>query len=41
LFVTSERGETYVTTFNLSMESDEFDQKEWILAGVGLLLTND
>lgn len=41
VFVTSERGETYVTTFNLTMESDEFDQKEWILAGVGLLLTND
>jgi dynein heavy chain len=41
LFVTTDRGETYVTSFNLTMESDEFDQKEWILAGVALLLTND
>lgn len=41
VFVTTDRGETYVTKFNLTMESDEFDQKEWILAGVALLLTND
>lgn len=41
VFVTSERGETFVTDFNLTMESDEFDKKIWILAGVALLLTND
>jgi len=41
MFVTTERGETYVTTCNLTMESDEFDQKIWVLAGVGLLMTND
>lgn len=41
VFVTSERGETFVTDFNLTMESDEFDKKTWILAGVALLLTND
>lgn len=41
VFVTSERGETFVTDFNLTMESDEFDKKVWILAGVCLLLTND
>ena len=41
VFVTSERGETFVTDFNLTMESDEFDKKVWVLAGVALLLTND
>jgi hypothetical protein len=41
LYTTSERGETFVTTCNLTMESDEFDVKEWILSGVALLLTND
>jgi hypothetical protein len=41
VFVTSERGETYVTQFNLTMESDEFDAKIWVLSGVALLLTDD
>jgi dynein heavy chain len=41
VFVTTERGETFVTDFNLTMESDEFDKKIWILSGVALLLTNE
>ena len=38
VYVTSARGPTYVFTAGLRMESDEFDEKLWILAGVALLM---
>lgn len=39
VYVTSARGPTYVYTAGLRMESDEFDEKLWILAGVALLMS--
>ncbi len=38
VYVTSMRGPTYVFTANLKMESDEFDAKLWVLAGVALVM---
>lgn len=38
VYVTSARGGTFVFTAGLKMESDEADDKDWILAGVALLL---
>jgi dynein heavy chain len=38
VYVTSMRGPTYVFTAKLKMESEEFDEKIWILAGVALLM---
>jgi len=32
------RGPTYVFTANLKMESEEFDAKLWVLAGVALVM---
>ena len=40
-YVTSLRGPTYVFTANLQMESDETDARDWILAGVALLMSDD
>jgi dynein heavy chain len=40
-YVTSLRGPTYVFTANLQMESDETDARDWILAGVALLMADD
>lgn len=39
VYVTSMRGPTFVFTANLKMESEEFDEKVWILAGVGLFMS--
>jgi len=41
MYTTSMRGPTFVTTCNLQMESEESDDKKWILAGVCLLMTDD
>lgn len=41
VYVTSLRGMTYVFTANLNMESEDSDDKKWILAGVCLLLSDD
>jgi len=38
VYITTMRGATYVYTAKLRMESDEFDEKIWILAGVGLFM---
>jgi len=38
VYVTSMRGPTYVFTSNLKMESEEFDAKLWVLAGVALVM---
>lgn len=38
VYVTTMRGPTYTFTALLKMESDEFDEKVWILAGVALLM---
>mmetsp|Transcript_24255 Transcript_24255/g.21368 ORF Transcript_24255/g.21368 Transcript_24255/m.21368 type:complete len:388 (+) Transcript_24255:5707-6870(+) len=42
VYVTSQRGPTYVFTGNLSMQDeDESDPKEWILAGAAMLMSDD
>ena len=42
VYVTSQRGPTYVFTANLSMQDeDESDPKEWILAGAAMLMSDD
>jgi dynein heavy chain len=38
VYVTSMRGPTYVFTAKLKMESEEFDFKTWILAGVAMIM---
>jgi len=38
VYVTSMRGPTYVFTALLKMDSEEFDYKIWILAGVAMLM---
>ena len=38
VYMTSSRGGTFVFTARLKMESEEFDDKIWILGGVALLL---
>lgn len=38
VYITTARGATYVYTAKLRMESEEFDEKVWILAGVGLFM---
>jgi len=38
VYVTSMRGGTFVFTSKLKMESDEYDFKLWILAGVALIM---
>jgi len=38
VYITTMRGPTYTFTALLRMESDEFDEKIWILAGVALLM---
>jgi len=39
VYVTSMRGPTYVFTSRLKMESDESDEKVWVLAGVAMLMS--
>jgi dynein heavy chain, axonemal len=39
VYVTTMRGGTYTFTAYLKMESEEFDEKIWILAGVALLMS--
>lgn len=39
VYITTMRGPTYTFTSLLKMESDEFDEKIWILAGVALLMS--
>jgi len=38
VYVTSMRGPTFVFTAKLKMESEEFDFKTWILAGVAMIM---
>jgi len=38
VYITTLRGPTYVFTALLRMESEEFDEKVWILSGVGLFM---
>jgi dynein heavy chain len=38
VYVTSMRGGTYVFLAKLKMESDEFDARLWILAGVAMIM---
>lgn len=38
VYITTMRGATYVFTALLRMESDEFDEKIWILSGVALFM---
>jgi dynein heavy chain len=38
VYITTMRGGTYVFTALLRMESDEFDEKIWILSGVALFM---
>jgi len=38
VYVTSARGQTLVFTAKMKMESDDFDENKWILAGVALLM---
>jgi len=37
VYMTTQRGPTYIYTAYMKMESDDFDAKIWILAGVALL----
>jgi dynein heavy chain len=39
VYVTTMRGGTYTFTAFLKMESEESDEKLWILAGVALLMS--
>ena len=39
VYVTSLRGGTYTFTAYLKMESEDTDAKNWILAGVALLMS--
>mmetsp|Transcript_20739 Transcript_20739/g.31944 ORF Transcript_20739/g.31944 Transcript_20739/m.31944 type:complete len:144 (-) Transcript_20739:46-477(-) len=39
VYVTSMRGPTFVFTAKLKMESEEYDEKLWVLAGVALLMS--
>jgi len=41
VYVTTMRGGTYVFTAKLKMESDEFDAKLWVLAGVAMIMSLD
>lgn len=41
VYTTSMRGPTFVFQSNLQMESEDFDAKKWVLAGVCLLMTDD
>ncbi|KRW98533.1 P-loop containing nucleoside triphosphate hydrolase [Pseudocohnilembus persalinus] len=41
VYVTSDRGPTYVFPANLQMESDDQDEKKWILSGTCLLMSDD
>ena len=41
VYVTSQRGPTFVFTANLQMQDEEAPQSEWILAGVALLMSDD
>ena len=41
VYVTSARGQTYVFTASLQMESEDSDPNKWILAGVALLMSDD
>jgi len=41
VYVTSQRGPTYVFTANLQMQDEEASQSEWILSGVALLMSDD
>ena len=41
VYVTTQRGPTFVFTASLKMESEEADPKKWVLAGVALLQADD
>lgn len=39
VYITTARGATYVFTAKLKMESEDFDEKLWILAGVAMVMS--
>jgi len=39
VYQTTLRGPTYVFTALLKMESEDYDEKLWVLAGVALLMS--
>jgi dynein heavy chain len=41
VYVTSDRGQTYVFTANLNMESEDSDANKWILSGTCVLMSED
>lgn len=41
VYVTTMRGGTYVFTAKMKMESDEYDAKLWVLAGVAMIMSLD
>jgi dynein heavy chain len=41
VYVTSLRGQTYVFSANLNMESEDFEASKWILSGTCLLMSDD
>lgn len=41
VYVTTQRGPTFIYTASLRMESEESDPKKWVLAGVALLQADD
>ena len=41
VYVTTQRGPTFIYTASLKMESEEADPKKWVLAGVALLQADD
>ena len=41
VYVTSQRGPTFVFTANLNMESEDSDPAKWILSGTCLLMSDD
>lgn len=41
VYVTTQRGPTYIYQASLKMESEEADPKKWVLAGVALLQAED
>jgi len=41
VYVTSARGQTFVFTANLNMESEDSDDKKWIMSGTCILMSDD
>jgi len=41
VFITAERGATFIMQVNLRMDPDDEDERHWVLAGAALLMTDD